>query len=391
MLAGAVSVRQFPGLINWDVLFIFTGMAVLVELLTYSEVPKVMVEKILEIIPNPAIIILVLSILSGLISMVMENVATFLLMVPLVLSFSRRIENFPVGATLAAVAFASNLQGSATLIGDPPSMILGQFARLGFNDFFFYQNKPGIFFMVEIAALASFLYIFFYFRGYSQRLPPPAEPPVQKNTVVSFFPAGLLLGLILTLALVKKPAFSVGQWCLLFAGIGLGWFVFRGHIKKTTRPLLALDGETLFFLAGVFILVGVVKNYGWIEYLANSLSRIGWLGTKKFLVFNFIVWFSVLVSGFVDNVPYIVAGLPLVEILSKNFAGSEMFFYYGLLLGATGGGNITPFGSTTGIVAYSLIQKQDQKFGWKDFLKFGFLFSIISVLAGEVFLLLFWY
>ena len=287
---------------------------------------------------------------------------------------------------MIAIAISSNLQGTATLIGDPPSMLLGGFARMNFMDFFFYKGRPSIFFAVELGALASFIILYFVFRSHKEKI---ELVPIEK--VKSWVPTIILIGLILLLAgssfLDTGFSYMAGVICMAFGVISILWekFVNRTPVLDGIK---SLDWDTTFFLIGVFILVGSISSTGWIDRVADLLSGV--VGDNIFLGYTVLVFLSVIFSAFVDNVPFLAAMLPVAISMSEKLAISPSLFLFGLLIGASLGGNITPIGASANIVACGLLKKEGYGVRFKDFMRIGLPFTIAAVGAAYLFLWFVW-
>jgi Na+/H+ antiporter NhaD/arsenite permease-like protein len=156
--------------INWNVMGIFVGTLIAADYFIESRMPAYLAETIVNKAPNTTWAILFICALTGFISAFVENVATVLIVAPVALSLARKLRINPVNMMIG-IAISSNLQGTATLIGDPPSMLLGGFAKMTFMDFFFYQGKPSIFFAVELGALVSFGVLYWAFRKETEKCP----------------------------------------------------------------------------------------------------------------------------------------------------------------------------------------------------------------------------
>ncbi len=287
---------------------------------------------------------------------------------------------------MIAIAVSSNLQGVATLIGDPPSMLLGGFAKMNFGDFFFYRGKPSIFFAVELGAIASFAVLYFIFRKYKSKA---QLIPVEK--VKSWVPTVLLVSLIVLLALSSflDTGFSYlsGEICMIFGIIALIWEKLVNK-SSVASGLKKLDWETTFFLVGIFIIVGAISATGWIQVLADYLA--GLVGSNIFLGYTAIVFLSVLLSAFIDNVPFLAAMLPVAMIMSDKLQINPSLFLFGLLIGASLGGNITPIGASANIVACGLLKKEGYPVKFMHFMKIGIPFTTAAVTAAYLFVWFTW-
>jgi Na+/H+ antiporter NhaD/arsenite permease-like protein len=208
--------------INWNVMGIFWGMLYITGIFIRSKVPALFADKMIEHARNVGIAILGVCILSSFISAFVENVATVMIVAPIALAICKQLNLSPV-PFLIGIAISSNLQGTATLIGDPPSMILAGAKHMSFNDFFVYHGKPGIFWAVQLGAVVSFLVLMYLFRTYRQ---PVAE--IQEEQVLSWTPTIILVSMIICLALApifdKESRFLGGFICAVFGIAGLLWF-----------------------------------------------------------------------------------------------------------------------------------------------------------------------
>jgi Na+/H+ antiporter NhaD/arsenite permease-like protein len=287
---------------------------------------------------------------------------------------------------MIAIAVSSNLQGVATLIGDPPSMLLGGFAKMNFMDFFFYRGKPSIFFAVELGAIASFVVLFYVFRAHKEKV---RLIPVEK--VRSWVPTIILVGIIVLLAVSSffDTGFSymAGIICMIGGAISVTWEKFINK-KSIVAGLRKLDWDTTLFLVGVFILVGSIILTGWIETISSYLS--GLIGTNILLGYVLMVVISVIISAFVDNVPFLVAMLPVAVSVSAKLGINPSLFLFGLLIGASLGGNITPIGASANIVACGILKKEGYEVKFGQFMKIGIPFTIAAVTAASIFVWLVW-
>ncbi|MFH1046175.1 MAG: SLC13 family permease [Candidatus Omnitrophota bacterium] len=385
ILTGAITLKAAFWAINWNVIGIFVGTLIVADIFMESRVPAFIAENIIRRSKNTAWAILSICLLVGFISAFVENVAAVLLVAPVAFSLAKKLKINPTNLIIA-LAVSSNLQGTATLIGDPPSMLLGGFAKMNFMDFFFYQGRPSIFFAVELSAFASFWVLYFIFRHHR-------EEPVRMEIepVKSWVPTVILVTLILALALSSffDTGFSylAGLLCVLFGIISMIWekWVNKGSIVK---GLKALDWDTTFFLIGVFILVGSITASGWIVRLSDVLAQA--IGENVFLGYSVIVFLAVALSAFIDNVPFLAAMLPVAVALSVKMGIQPSLLLFGLLIGASVGGNVTPIGASANIVACGLLKKEGYPVKFKDFVKIGLPFTLVAVSAACLFVWIVW-
>jgi len=387
--AGAVSVgHAFGVLINWNVLMIYLGSLVIAELFIYSRVPAYIADKIVEKTANPGLAVVLILMMTGIISAFVENVATVLVMAPIAFALSKKLNMTP-SYFLVGLAVMANLQGTATLVGDPPSMIFASFAGYGFNDFFFYEGKPSIFFAVQIGMLAGAVYFYHYFRGHGS-----GKIDIGVERIVSHVPSILLVLMIAGLAVTSffhsGVSLASGLIVMALAALGLAWyrFVRKEPTGKMVELVKGLDWETMAFLVGIFVVIGAVTEVGLLDDLTALLSSL--IGGNVFLGFMAVLAVSVVVSGFVDNVPYIIAMLPVAAKLTEGLGLAPELYMFALLIGSCLGGNLTPFGASANIVAIGMLKKQGIKMNFSDWLKIGLPFTALTTAASAVFVWAVW-
>ena len=387
LVTGILPLGQVISSINWNVLMMISGTMILVDYFIASGMPLLMADLIMEKSKNVMWIIILMSLFAGLISAFIDNVATVLMVAPVGMAVCRKLKINPV-PMIFSIAVSSNLQGAATLVGDTTSILLGSYANMDFLDFFFMQGRPGIFFAVELGALATIPIMRFEFRHLTQ------ETLVTERTQVkSLWPSFLLLAMISLLIgasfIPGKPEISNGIICLGLAGLALlGDRVKTGEREGARRALRSLDTETLFLLLGLFIVIAGVTQAGLIEDLTRLIAKVG--GSHLFWLYSLVVWGSVLISAFVDNIPYVATMLPVLTGLAARLGISPYILYFGLLTGATLGGNLTPIGASANITAVGLLKKEGYETGFADFMKVGVPYTLAAVLAGYLYTWFVW-
>ena len=374
-------------LINWDVLMIFTGSLVIAELFIFSRVPQVIADGIIRMCPNTGIGIVAILMMTGIISAFVENVATVLVMAPIALALCAKLKLDP-SYFMIGLAVMANLQGTATLVGDPPSMIFASYADYGFNEFFAYNGKPSIFFAVQIGMIAGAIFFYRFFRTKERAV------TQEKTTVLSYIPSVLLILMIVGLAGISFIYAGIsresGLLVVALALAGLAWYKFS--CKKTTaetwRIVKELDWDTVLFLIGIFIVVGAVSSVGLLEDFSNFLASV--IDGNILLGFILITLVSVVISGFVDNVPYIIVMLPVAGSLAEQTGLNRELYMFALLVGSCLGGNLTPFGASANIVSIGILRKQGVEVSFARWLKIGCPFTVITTAAAALFVWFIW-
>ncbi len=391
IITGMLPFRHILDEIDFNVLLMIGGTMGLVQLFIDSKMPAKLADIILKKVPNIQWAAVCLSLFAGIISAFVDNVATVLMIAPVALAICKKLNTNPV-PVLIAIAVSSNLQGAATLVGDTTAIMLGSALDMTFMDFFWYQGKPSIFFAVELGAILSAIIVYFLFRKEKDPIPKIEEV----TTVEDYVPTYLLLGAVLSLILVSfapatwnLPAETNGIICCVLLVVGLIYNAARNkNAKAALTPLKGIDFQTLGLLLGLFLIIGGIKYEGVIDALANLLAKLG--GGNVFLLFTLVVWASVLISAFIDNIPYVATMIPVIAGLAVQLAAQTGVspamiatpLYFGLLTGATLGGNITPIGASANITAIGLLRKNGYEVKAKDFLRIGIPFTLAAVIPA---------
>ncbi|MDR3161081.1 MAG: anion permease [Spirochaetaceae bacterium] len=389
MIIGVVSPRiVLLELINWNILLIFLGSLIIAELFIYSRVPALIADIIVIASPNVAVAIVAILMMTGFISAFVENVATVLVMAPIALALCKKLTMNPA-YFMVGLAVMANLQGTATLVGDPPSMIFADYAHYGFNDFFVFQGKPSVFFAVQIGMIAGSVFFYGYFRKRGRE-----KVPIEKEKVLTMVPTVFLILMIGGLAAASfifgGLTYASGILVMALGVAGMFWYcVVRGEgIKNTWKLVKALDWDTALFLIGVFVVVGAVSSVGLLEDFAVFLNRI--IGDNVLLGFILILAVSTVISGFVDNVPYIIIMLPVASRLAAELTLKPELYMFALLIGSCMGGNLTPFGASANVVALGLLKKEKVRLNFLQWLKIGAPFTVLTIAVSSLFIWLVW-
>ena len=374
--------------INWNVIMMIGGTMVTVYYFIESKMPNRLAEIILEKCPTVMWVIILMSLFAGAVSAFIDNVATVLMIAPVGLAICKKLKISPV-SMLLAIAVSSNLQGAATLVGDTTSIMLGAYAKMNFMEFFFMHGKPGIFFAVELGALLTVPVMLFLFHDLNQ--PVEAE---EKTKVEGIFPTIALCGVVVCLIIASfipnTPSTINGIICVVIALLCMAVdFKMKKMPENLRKAILSIDFETLCILTGLFLVIQGITDVGIIDMVANGIAKVG--GKNIFLLYTIIVWGSVLFSAFVDNIPYVATMLPIITGISQLLGMEPYLLYFGLLSGATLGGNITPIGASANITAVGMLKQNGYTVKFSDFMKIGLPFTFVAVMAGYLFIWFTWH
>jgi len=393
--------------IDWNVLMMIAGTMGTVYLFIESKMPNRLAEMVVSKVPNVKWMVIVLSLFAGIISAFVDNVATVLMVAPVALAICRKVEISPV-PVIICIAISSNLQGAATLVGDTTSILLAKAAGLDFMDFFFVDMRIGMFWVTEAGALAATLIIAWMFRKETAKVEIRSHTEVEDKV-----PTVLLVLTVLTLIATSfipyastaspgqfaKPDITNGLICMFYFALGLA---IDRHKTKTNEHLMGaireIDYYTIVLLAGLFIVIGGITEAGIIDRIGTALASLGGDGSRMsvFIVYTVVVWASVLLSAFIDNIPYTATMLPVVTVLAVTLSAKggvyvdPRLFYFGLLVGATLGGNLTPIGASANIAGLGILRKEGHEVSAGTFMKFSVPFTLAAVITGYLLVWFIW-
>lgn len=391
--------------IDLNVILMLAGTMGTVSFFIESKMPQLLSDILISKTSDFCGAVVALSLFAGFISAFVDNVATVLMIAPVALAFCKKANVSPVPAIIC-ISVSSNLQGAATLVGDTTSVLLSKAANLDFTDFFVDEKKPGMFFVVEAGALVGAAVVRFMFRKEKEKVFLGAKTVVEDKT-----PTVLLVLTVLSLIAVSfvpykenaapgalsKPEITNGLICVFFCLVGLFKKIFAEKSLEPVRKLLhEIDFYTLILLAGLFVIIGAVSEAGVIRLIGNTVSKLGRGANGVFVVYTMIIWVSVLLSAFIDNIPYTATMLPVVAVIAADLSvvdGLEInpkLLYYGLLCGATLGGNLTPVGASANIAGLGILRKEGYTVSAREFMRYSVMFTLAAVVTGYVMIWLIW-
>lgn len=360
--------------IDWNVIFLLLGMMIIVGVIHKTGLFEYLAIKAIQLAkgrPRQAFVYLLM--LVAFCSALLDNVTTIMLAVPMTIMVAKYLKVHPVPFILAEV-FISNIGGAATLIGDPPNIIIASKANLDFNAFLIHM-APMV--MVVLAVIIPMLVLMF-----NKEL---KNNPEDRKTVMDLHPGSfikdkpLLIKSLVVLALVIV-AFVLHTVLHLepsvIAMIGAGFLVMISNLKPEQ---FAKDVEwgTLVFFAALFIMVGALVNVGALKIVADSIGAF--VGNDGALAAGAIVVVSALASGIVDNIPYVTSMAPVVQQLNGSISTiTNDGLWWALAFGADFGGNMTIVGASANVVAVGLAYASGYKITFWQFAKYGIPVTVVS-------------
>ena len=383
VLTGMLPVNGILDALDFNVLLMIGGTMGLVQLFIDSRMPERLADTIMDSVPNIQWAAVALSLFAGIISAFVDNVATVLMVAPVAIEICKKLKTNPV-PFIISIAVSSNLQGAATLVGDTTAIMLGSALDMSFLDFIFYDGKPGMFFMVELGACLSACIVYVTFRKEKGVI----EKSGKMTEVEDMVPTVLLVGAIVLLIVAsflpfELPAETNGLICFSLLIIGLIYnYARKKNLDAIMGPLKAIDLETLGLLVGLFLMIGGISNMGVIDALAQLLAKLG--AGNPFLMYTIIVWASVLISAFIDNIPYVATMIPVIAGIAAEMGIDSTALYFGLLSGATLGGNCTPIGASANIAGIGILRKEGYEVANADFFKIGIPFTLSAIVPAYI-------
>lgn len=385
IITGILPLKNIIGSIDFNVILMIAGTMGLVALFTESKMPALLADLVMEKVPNVKWAAVALALFAGIISAFVDNVATVLMVAPVALAICKKLNTNPV-PFIIAVAVSSNLQGAATLVGDTTAIMLGSELNMSFIDFFVFKGKPSIFFAVELGAVLSACILLFIFK---KEISPIEETNI-RTKVTDYFPSYLLLAMLALLIGVSfvenKPDETNGLICCALLIVGLIYTaVKKKNVRAVISPLKEIDFETIGILLGLFLMIGGLEAAGVIGKAGQLLASVG--SDNPFLLYTIIVWASVLISAFIDNIPYVATMIPIIAGMSGQFGEAALIpMFFGLLSGATLGGNCTPIGASANITGIGILRKEGYTVKNSDFFKIGIPFTLAAIIPAYIYI-----
>lgn len=382
LAAHVVTFEQAVGHVDFNTLGVLLGMMMFVSVVKLSGVFEYLAVACARLAKgDPWRIMLLLVLLTALLSAFLDNVTTVLLVGPMTLTLCRLLEVGPVPFFLAEI-MASNIGGTATLIGDPPNIMIGSAAGLSFADFLVY-DAPAV-----AVILAAVLGAFYLLYGRKMAVSPEARAAVMALEPASYVKDRRLLAVsaVMTALVVAGFMFHAAlglESCVIALGAaGLILLVSRQSIE---RALAEVEWTTLTFFLGLFVIVGALTETGVIGMLANAL--VGVTGGNVFLTMMVLLVGSALISSFLDNIPFVATMIPI--LLSMGSAGIDVTpLWWAVSLGACLGGNGTLIGASANVVLSDISRKNGHEITFAQYLRVGFPLMLLSVALAAAYLAL---
>jgi Na+/H+ antiporter NhaD/arsenite permease-like protein len=369
--------------VNWDVLLMYWGYSMLSFDFLESKVPTLIVNQALSRIKSEKYAILFLCVLAMVLSSVLPNPVVVIMLAPIAIEMSDKLKG-SLFKYMIALAISANVVTTVSMIADPPALILALETGMQFLDFYWFQDKLGIGTISVMGIAVALFTLVFQFRKLNNKVSIPKE-----RISIRWTPSVLFLVSVIILAVV--PWNSLGNWnhpglvglalALICLPMGASRHSFKRMIKES-------DATTLAFLVGIFVAVATIQNVG----LLNDFSTwLGGIGLKSsFVYLTIFTWLSVILSAFIDNVPYTVLMIPVCTGVANALGVNPFPFYFGMLIGTGIGGNLTPVGATANVLACGMLEKRGIKIELSKYIAIAWPFTFAAVMAAYLLTALFW-
>ena len=380
VLDGVLNPTYFVQYIDFNVIFLLVSMMIIVNITTRSGVFSYLANELLKMTKgHPVLILIALGIFTAVVSAFLDNVTTVILIMPITFAIARKLEIDPIPYLLTEV-FASNIGGTATLIGDPPNIIIGSAAGFSFMDFV--SNLTLVVAVILIAVLAVMV---LFFRKKLATTAEKMKEAANIDTTHTITDVPLMVRSMIVLALVILGFVTHDithiETCVA-AMLGASFLLL---FEKPTDILRDVEWNTIFFFIGLFIIIGGVEASGGIKLMAEWILRVT-QGSQE-AASMLILWASGIISGIIDNIPYTATMSPmLVEIQKTMGADYTTPLWWCLSLGACLGGNMTMIGAAANVIVSESAAKEGHPMFFLRFMKYGVIVVAISLIISSLYI-----
>jgi Na+/H+ antiporter NhaD/arsenite permease-like protein len=391
---GVLNQEQAIAGVDFNTLGLLTGMMVIVAITRRCGVFQfVAIWSAKKVEAKPWGILLMLSVVTAVLSALLDNVTTVLLIAPITLLITEELRVNPYPYLFAEI-LASNIGGTATLIGDPPNIMIGSAVHLSFNDFLI--NLAPI---TPVILVATLIVIYFKWGKDLEATDEARERVMLFNERDAITDVTLLKKSLFVLTLVMAGfvlAHPLHLEPATIAMFGAGLLLLINNIgvaaEEQTEDVHHSFGEvewvTIFFFVGLFIVVTGLEHAGVLDILANMILE--WTGGDMTVTAIAIIWVSAVASALVDNIPFVATMIPLIESMDTTFGGADnlMPLWWSLALGACLGGNGSLIGATANVIVAGFAERAGHRIGFLSFMAMAFPLMLMSIVIATIYVYL---
>lgn len=378
-----LTIEKSISYVDMNTIGVLVGMMLFVAVVKNSGIFEYIAIKSAKVAKGkPVNIMIIFIIITAVLSAFLDNVTTVLLVGPMTIAITRILDISPVPFLITQI-MASNIGGTATLVGDPPNIMIGSAANLSFTDFILNTGVPA--FIALIAAIGYFLILY----KKHMKVEDSAINNIMKmdeNKAIknkSLMVKSIIMIILVVVAFVFHSQLGM-ESCTIALTAAIIMLLFGG--QDAEEVIISVEWSTILFFIGLFIVVGGLEETGIIEKLANML--ISATNGNMVLTMIIILWASAIISSFLDNIPFVATLIPLIITMQQAGGIDVMPLWWALSLGACLGGNGTLIGASANVVLSSISNKNGYPITFKDYFKVGFPMMIVSIIICTGYLLL---
>jgi Na+/H+ antiporter NhaD/arsenite permease-like protein len=381
--SGILTQEQGVGFIDFNTIGLLVGMMIMVGITRKSGVFEFLAIKSAKLVGgSPLAILAILSLMTAVLSALLDNVTTVLLIIPVTYAITDRLDISPVPFLFAEI-IAGNIGGTATLIGDPPNIMIASATGLGFMDFIANLALPSALILFMTTAI-----MVLWFRKDLRVEDTMVESVLVMNEHDAIDDMALLKKSLVVLAatiigfLLHQTLHLETATIALLGAIALLLFTS----EDIEEAFLTIEWPTIFFFIGLFIMVGGLQGSGVIQFIAEKALHL--TGSNVTLTGMLVLWLSALSSAFVDNIPFVATMIPLLKTVGHLGHIPMESIWWALSLGACLGGNGTLIGASANVVVAGIAEKYGTPIKFSEFLKLGFPLMLFSIAVASIYLYL---
>jgi len=380
MTGGLINPHYFANFVDFNVIFLLVSMMIIVNISTKSGVFNWVANELLKLTKgHPIAILATLGLFTAVVSAFLDNVTTVILIMPVTFFIAKKLEVTPIPFLLTEI-FTSNIGGTATLIGDPPNIIIGSAAGLSFMDFV--NNLTPV---IAVILLVVIAYLAVVFKNKLKATPEKMQEVANIDNTNTITDKNLMIRSLTVLSLVILGFVTHDithiETCVA-AMLGASFLLL---FEKPTEILRDVEWNTIFFFVGLFIIIGGLEASGGIKLMAEWILKVT-QGSQE-ATSMLILWASGIISGIIDNIPYTATMSPmLVEIQKVMGVDYTIPLWWSLSLGACLGGNMTIIGAAANVIVSENAAKEGYPITFMQFLKYGVVVVTISLLSSSFYL-----
>lgn len=378
----AINTQYFINYVDFNVIFLLVSMMIIVSISARSGMFNWIANELLRFTKgHPKVVLLTLGVFTAVTSAFLDNVTTVILIMPVTFFIAKQLDINPLPFLITEI-FASNIGGTATLIGDPPNIIIGSAAGLSFTDFL--KELTGVVALILIVVVCLMIFIF---RKSLKTTPEKmnAVANLDNSSTITDFPLMIRSGVVLALVILGFVLHDVThiETCVT-AMLGASFLLL---FEKPKDILCDVEWNTIFFFIGLFIIIGGLEASGGIALMAQWILNVT-KGSQE-ATSMIILWASGFISGIIDNIPYTATMTPMILQIQKTMGVDYAYpLWWCLSLGACLGGNMTIIGAAANVIVSETSAHKGYPIPFMKFLKYGVATMLISLVISSTYIYL---